>query len=125
MTTGFQEAILEMLSEQGWDDIPGTTAVHDGKYYDGFRHLMRHGSAPEVFDFIELAMGHMDGSEREKCRVKLNQIFDLHQCPWRIADGEFFKLDADFMGERLAAVAHDALAANRLVTLTFASIRFG
>ncbi len=26
---------------------------------------------------------------------------DLHECAWRIADGEFFKLDADFMGVRL------------------------
>jgi hypothetical protein len=108
-----EEAILEMLSEHGWDDIPGTSTVHDGKHYDGFRHLMRHGSAPELFDFLELAMGFMDSGEREKCRLKLNQIFDLHQCPWRIADGEFFKLDADFMGERLSAVARDALAANR------------
>lgn len=58
-------------------------------------------------------MGFMDSGEREKCRLKLNQIFDLHQCPWRIADGEFFKLDANFMGERLSGVAHDALAANR------------
>jgi hypothetical protein len=66
-----------------------------------------------LFDFLELAMGFMDAEEREKCRAKLNQIFDLHECPWRIADGEFFKLDADFMGERLSATAHDALAANR------------
>lgn len=108
-----EEAILEMLSEHGWDELPGTSAVREGQYHDGFRHLMRHGSAPEVFDFIELAMDFMDNGEREKCRLKLNQIFDLHQCPWRIADGEFFKLDADFMGERLSAIAHDALAANR------------
>lgn len=108
-----EEAILEMLSEHGWDDIPGTSDIEEGKYHDGFKHLMRHGSAAEVFDFLELAMGFMDIGEREQCRLKLNQIFDLHQCPWRIADGEFFKLDADFMGERLSAVAHDALAANR------------
>lgn len=112
-SSAVEEAILEMLSEHGWDDIPGTSTVHDGKYHDGFRHLMRHGSAPEVFDFLELAMGFMESGERENCRLKLNQIFDLHQCRWHIADGEFFKLDADFMGERLSAVAHDALAANR------------
>jgi hypothetical protein len=57
----------------------------------------------------------MAQEDREKCRVKINQIFDLHECPWRIADGEFFKLDADFMGTRLAARAHDALAAHSFV----------
>jgi hypothetical protein len=34
-------------------------------------------------------------------------------CPWRLSDGEFFKLDGDFVGARLASTAHDALAANR------------
>jgi hypothetical protein len=57
-------------------------------------------------------MGFKDKNQREKCRMKLNQIFDLHQSPWRMADGEFFKLDADFMGERLAADAHDVPAAS-------------
>ena len=108
-----EEAILEMLSEKGWDDIPETSAVRDGNHHEGFRHLMSHGAAPELFDLCELAMSFMGGDEREKCRVKINEIFDLHQCSWRIADGEFFKLDADFMGERLSAGAHDALAANR------------
>ena len=30
-----------------------------------------------------------------------------------MSDGEFFKLDADFVGARLAASAHDALTANQ------------
>jgi hypothetical protein len=110
-----EEAILELTSEHGWDGIPGTNAIERGQYYDAFKHLIRHGEGQVVFDFIELAMAHMDQADREKCRVKINQIFDLHDCVWRIADGEFFKLDADFMGARLAAGAHDALAANRFV----------
>lgn len=110
-----EEAILELMSEHGWEDIPGTDLVHKGEFYDAFKHLIRHGEAQVVFDFIELAMWQMNQQDREKCRVKINQIFDLHDCAWRIADGEFFKLDADFMGARLAAGAHDALAANRFV----------
>lgn len=42
-----------------------------------------------------------------------NQIFELHDCPWRISDGEFFKLDADFVGAKLAATGHNTLAANQ------------
>ena len=102
-----EEAILELTSEHGWDGIPGTNAIERGQYYDAFKHLIRHGEGQVVFDFIELAMAHMDQADREKCRVKINQIFDLHDCVWRIADGEFFKLDADFMRARLAAGAHE------------------
>lgn len=110
-----EEAILELMSEHGWYGIPGTNAVENGQYYDAFKHLIRHGEGHVLFDFIELAMAQMDIDKREKCRLKINQIFDLHECMWRIADGEFFKLDADFMGARLVADAHDALAANRFV----------
>jgi hypothetical protein len=112
-SSAIEEAILEILTEHGWDDVPGTTAVLDGNFYVGFRHLMRHGTGAEVFDVVEIAMREMSSDDREKCRVKVNQIFDLHECQWRIADGEFFKLDADFMGARLTADAHDGLAANR------------
>lgn len=110
-----EEAIIELMSEHGWDEIPGTDAVRAGEYYDAFKHLVRHAEGHVVFDFIELAMAQMDQEDREKCRIRINKIFDLHECAWRIADGEFFKLDADFMGVRLAANAHDALAANCFV----------
>jgi hypothetical protein len=57
----------------------------------------------------------MEAGERDALRQKVNQIFELHDCPWRISDGEFFKLDADFVGAKLAATGHDALAANQFV----------
>ena len=66
-----------------------------------------------VFDIIEIASGYMEPAEKDALRQKVNQIFELHDCPWRMSDGEFFKLDADFVGARLAASAHDALAANQ------------
>ncbi len=110
-----EEAIIQLMSEHGWDEIPGTDAVAGGRYYDAFKYLIRHADGPVIFDFIELAIAQMNHEDREKCRIRINQIFDLHECAWRIADGEFFKLDADFMGARLAASAHDVLAANRLV----------
>jgi len=104
------------MSEHGWDQIPGDVGIRVGDpYYDGFKHVIRQAKAHIVFDLIELAMTFMDQKEQDNCRIRINQIFDLYECPWRIADGEFFKLDADFMGARLAANAHDALAANKFV----------
>ena len=110
-----EEAVLELIREHGWDGVPDTPVRNDCNYSDILKHIINNFGAEIIFDYIELAMPHMEDAEREKCRVKLNQIFDLHLCPWRIADGEFFKLDADFVGERLTATAHDALAANRFV----------
>lgn len=109
------EAVDQLASQHGWDDVPGTSYLSMGKRYDAFRHLITSSPGEIVFDFIELAFTHMGPSEAEACRVRINQIFDSRDCSWRIADGDFFKLDADFVGARLAQGAHDALAANRFV----------
>ena len=96
------------MTEQGWDEVP-----HAPKGTDrAFAYLAQQGPSKHVFDIIELALSYMDNGQKEKCKLKINQIFDLHDCPWRLADGEFFKLDADFMGARLSAGAHDNLVKN-------------
>ncbi|WP_157182379.1 AbiJ-NTD4 domain-containing protein [Methylobacterium sp. WSM2598] len=111
----FEETVLDLIREHGWDDIPEMSATNEYNYYDASKHIIRNLGGGVVFDYIELAMPYMGDIDRESCRIKINQIFDVHLCPWRLADGEFFKLDADFVGERLTATAHDALAANRFV----------
>ena len=42
-------------------------------------------------------------------QLKINQIFDLLEHAWRFIDGEFFKLDTDFIGARVVGDAHSAL----------------
>jgi hypothetical protein len=108
-----EETESELLIEHGWDRIPGAVSKQKGDYFSALRHLVLHGEAAFVFDAVELAGRQMTPTEREAFRQKLNQIFELHDCQWRFSDGEFFKLDGDFVGARLASAAHDVLAANR------------
>jgi hypothetical protein len=106
------EVESELLTEHGWDRIPGTEAINSHDYLSALHHLMLHADAPFVFDVVELAGGWMEPADREALRQKANEIFELHNCPWRLSDGEFFKLDGDFIGARLASTAHDALTAS-------------
>lgn len=108
-----EEAVRLLMIEHGWDSVPSTDAIEKEEYSRAFHHIIRELEASIVFDLIELAMSFMEPNPREQCRKKVNEILDLHDCPWTIADGEFFKLDSDFLGIRLAAEAHDVLAANR------------
>ncbi|MGH7120856.1 MAG: AbiJ-NTD4 domain-containing protein [Acetobacteraceae bacterium] len=107
-----EETEPELMTEHGWERIPGAPLGSDHPYA-GLRHLVLHGDASCVFDAMELVSRRMENDLREAFRRKANQIFELHSCPWRISDGEFFKLDSDFVGARLASTAHDALTANR------------
>lgn len=108
-------AILKFASEQGWKDIPGTKYLGRGDFQDAFEHVILECDGPCVLDLIEFTLAEFGPRTHEPCRTKINQIFDVHDCPWRIADGEFFKLDADFMGARLAADAHEILTAKGFI----------
>ena len=101
-----EEIESELRVENGWDQIPGAPSD------DPIRQLFIHGDAAYVFDAIELAGKWMEAEPKEEFRQRINQIFELHTCPWRLSDGEFFKLDSDFIGARIASTAHDALVGN-------------
>jgi hypothetical protein len=108
-----EETERELLIEHGWDHLPVSPHSTNTEYHAALHLLVLDGLGPFVFDTIEIAASNMEAGERDALRQKVNQIFELHDCPWRISDGEFFKLDADFVGAKLAATGHDALAANQ------------
>ncbi len=109
-----EETERELLIEHGWDHLPVSPHSTNTEYHAALHLLVLDGLGPFVFDTIEIAASNMEAGERDALRQKINQIFELHDCPpWRISDGEFFKLDADFVGAKLAATGHDALAANQ------------
>lgn len=108
-----EEAESDLRTEHGWERLPVTPYPAETQYHEALRLLVLDGEAPYVFDTIEIASGYMDAAEKDALRQKVNQIFELHDCPWRISDGEFFKLDGDFVGARLASTAHDSLAVNQ------------
>lgn len=108
-----EETERELLVEHGWNRLPVSPDPSSTDYHAALHLLVLDGPGPFVFDTIEIAASNMDTGERDALRQKVNQIFELHNCPWRISEGEFFKLDADFVGAKLAATAHDTLAANQ------------
>ena len=107
------EAGDELVTEHGWDGLPqppGAGDLHDG--LRGERQLVLTGEAPFVFDYIELAFRWMEERTASGFKVKVNGLFDLLNCPWRFTDGEFFKLDSDFVGARLVDEGHASLASH-------------
>ncbi|MGI4748203.1 MAG: AbiJ-NTD4 domain-containing protein [Janthinobacterium lividum] len=113
-----EQAEAEMLVEHGWDSLPVRQPVKNDTFFVAFRELILDSNGELVFDALELVGNWMNAEEREGTRRKINQIFTLHFCPWRLSDGEFFKLDQDFVGTQLSSSAHEALAANGLAGAT-------
>lgn len=108
-SSALEEAGSEFQLEMGWETLPGqqsgsvdsVTAL--GRYF-------AQAEGPHIFDIIELAYAQMEIDSQDKLKKKTNEIFDLAGCPWRLSDGQFFKLDVDFIGARLAEQGHGSLA---------------
>ena len=102
----------EIKLQHGWDDIPDATPNQTDNDCSGLHRLVVAGSGHFVLDIVELVYDWKVHDEKKAFRQQINQVLELHECPWRLSDGEFFKLDRDFVGARLAATAHESLAAN-------------
>lgn len=111
-SSGLEEAEAGLLVEHGWDKLPISPYPTDEYHHEAMHMLVLDGPAPLIFDTIELFLTWLETAQQITFQSKLNEIFDLGECPWRISDREFFKIDNDFIGLRHAAVAHEALASN-------------
>ena len=102
----------ELRKEHGWNDIIDVLSDHPEGGDAGLSSLVLDGPGHFVLDTIQLIHNWLADTKRDTFQQKINKIFDLHECQWRFCDGEFFKLDGDFIGARLAVTAHEALARN-------------
>ena len=108
-----EETEMDLAIEHGWSGVPGAPNASQSDPYPRLRHIFYHGAGEFIFDAIEMAGRMMSLDEREALRQKVNLLCEMHECPWRLVDAEFFKLDSDFMGARLVSTAHEALGANQ------------
>jgi hypothetical protein len=93
-----EETERELLIEHGWDHLPVSPHSTKTEYHAALHLLVLDGPGPFIFDTIEIAANNMDAGERDSLRQKVNQIFELHDCPWRIAP-MFDHGKADWEGE--------------------------
>ena len=108
-----EETEIDLAIEHGWNGVTGAPDSSQTDPHPCLRDIFYSGAGQFVFDAIEMAGRMMDRDQCEALRQKVNLLCEMHECPWRLADGEFFKLDSDFMGARLVSTAHDALGANQ------------
>ena len=111
-STTLVEVENELKREHGWDEIPGSAPGKHANDTSALHCLVREGTGHFVLDTVELAYRGMVSDDAEAFQQEINKVLDIHECPWRLSGGEFFKLDRDFVGARLVSMAHDALVAN-------------
>lgn len=109
-TSVIEEALGELFLAHS-TAIPGLPPSPDAADYQTFQILMKSSPAEYIFDLVEIFLLIIDEEQREYCRKKLNELFGAFEAPWRIVDGQFFKLDTDFLGASLTPNAHESLAA--------------
>jgi len=65
----------------------------------------------QVLDAVEAFWSHLEGykSMQQSFQDKINQTFEDESCPWRLEEGEFFKIDESFLSMRLPELAEQGL----------------
>jgi len=64
----------------------------------------------QVLDVIEVFCDQLEYQKDEFPR-RINEAFEQEDCPWRMADGQFFKVDSGYLEAELLARAQDVLKA--------------
>ena len=107
------ETALELRTEHAWNRLPGNRSSGDMEPPEQVHGLLLRGPGENVFDALETFSGLLDRDRREPFRGKVAQILELEESPWRLLDGQFFKLDESFIGAQATQSALENLAAGR------------
>ena len=113
-STVLLEVQEELKRQYGEDDTADVveTAVEGGTTTGKLQRTMIEGTGYQVLDIVELTYSELWDDRKDKLQQEVNKILEIHKCPWRLFDGECFKLDGDFVGARLVLEGHEALASN-------------
>jgi len=107
------EMLPELCNELGYESLPGTSPSGQQDAVSALREFILDCAAENVLDAIEMTSGSISSESRAPFEAKINKILELDECPWRLWEGEFFKLDDDFVGARSVENTLKNLSAGR------------
>jgi hypothetical protein len=65
----------------------------------------------QVLDVLEFFYDQVDRDRALAVQGEINNAFEEEGCPWRMADGQFFQVDSQFLLQQVVARTHELLAA--------------
>lgn len=109
-TSVLNELPGKLCSTYGEDSL--TAKISNKKAEATLREFVLATKPEQVFDVIELFYNELRGIEPEKLskfQSELNEVFFDEDLPWRLVDGEIFKVDSEFLAYQLVENAQSLL----------------
>ncbi len=103
-STVTEEALRELATETG----ASIQILARGNYHEVGRNFVLDQPGEISISFIELFWNNLPEEKSDFAR-RLNEIMRSYECPWRIADGRFFKLSSDFVATESIEASHEAM----------------
>jgi HEPN domain-containing protein len=66
-----------------------------------FGQIVVHGFPDDAMDLVEACLAQIDDGSRPRAQERLNAALASHGSPWRMANGEFFRMDSRYFGEEV------------------------
>ncbi len=107
-TSALQEVERELCRQYGegrlvaFDDTNKRMPVDLEKFAKG-------AYPAQALDMVECFYGYLDGNNKPTFQQEINSIFEEENSPWRLTDGQFFKVDSKFLQMQVVARAHELL----------------
>lgn len=76
--------------------------------------VIKNGYPPKTMDAIEAWCDNANSSNALECQKELNTFFEIHNSPWRIANGTFFLVDSQYLRDEVVAKTQFLLKENSL-----------
>lgn len=74
------------------------------RYFSGlYGFFIENGYSSEVLDIIEAWCDNAESSKVAKCEKELNDLFEIHNSPWRIVNATVFLVDSEYLHDEVVA----------------------
>lgn len=102
-TSYLDEAAAFLRSEYGVDQLEAYKGEDESRGAVAFKDFVGRCWKKQFLDAIEAFYARINEERRGTFQREVNRIFIEERVPWRMADGEFFQLDSEFLEAELLA----------------------
>jgi hypothetical protein len=110
-TSVLEELPSELCFKYGTETLPGPKDDQGSPTSVELKQFIERGYPSRVFDVAELFYFKLSEDRQPEFQRELNTVFEDEVSPWRMADGQLFKIDSQFLDSHVIARSYELLKA--------------
>lgn len=110
-TTVLDQLPGELCYRYGEEQLLAFRENEDTRVPVDLKGFVEGGYPSQVFDVVELFIANLPSDQQQEFQRELNTILEDERLDWRVVDGQFFKIDSEFLDLHVVARSYELLKA--------------